>query len=492
MSHSNGVIAAPVSMSDIQQVLSVSSSTSLTSLCRSTIVKMTSKYKPTDFSELRYTLNIDNRDLAWRGAPKNALYIGCGFSMPCIVLSPSTTVTTTNQTMTLQAYLEGSSIYPYALFDYSAVSMIAPSSKATVSLCSQADFYRYTHNSPHYNYSGSKPFTVSCSLPQAEGRNVIDAGAIITYDYDSIEDGIGAHLGVKDFFTMESDSRMGQYSGMTMTIGSYTGLKFFGVMVWCPRTSKCVISRIALSVINKENDPVSGNPFMRAVFFPTSSLVDDTGTKGFKYGDNVYVIPFILAKNTTPNYVFFGMNQFGTTYLAKTLLGSSAAPSYTNMRITKITGTLTYSYVSAREFDFYFNTSGNVTISCAGYLSGAANRIYYTLDTLYIIPGDSTGYVQSVVSATLGNGYDENSGYRYSTFTSNTGNGSHLVSGGLGFNYMRTRIRFSGSSTSAKVSVSIPVYQNNGGTKMEQKYFTLTFTIDPRSTSTGTVTAEAT
>jgi hypothetical protein len=493
MAVSSGVMNYPVSVADVKGTLGLSSD-DVKTLCQSNIVKMTSKYKPTDYTGIGFALNTEGIELAWRGTPKNGLYIGCGFTMPAMVVSPSAIVSTTNGNMTLSTYLEEVASYPYAILDYAAGSLVTDSTRGTITVGRLSDFYRYTHNSPHYNY-GSYPFSVSCSLPQAGGKNVIDAGAIITYDYENIADGIGAHLGVKDFFTMVSDNRMGSYFGSQIKLGGDNGVvgyKFFGVMVWCPRSGKSVISRSAISRIDNTNDPVSGNPFMRAVFFPTLSLVDTDGTKGFKYGDTVRVMPFILAKNTTPNYVFYAMNQFTNVCLTKELLGASAEPTYSNLRITKITGTLTFAYVSSREFDIYFNASNSVSITCANYISGAANRIYYTVNMIDVVPNDSTGYVQDILSATLGNSYDDKSGYRYSTFTSNSGNGANLVSSGLGYNYMRTRIKFSGSGSSAKVAVSIPVWQNNGSTSMTSKYFTLVFTIDPRNTSTFTATAEAT
>ena len=490
MSITNNVISRPVEIvSDIKTILGIDGD--LKSLCQSSLVKMSSKYKPTDFPGPGFELGSDGIETFWRGNPKNGVYCGCGWSMSAMELNLSATVTTVNgHTMTLNNYLEGSVSYPYAILDHAAGALISGSSKVSPNIGRQTDFYRYTHNNPRYNY-GNYPFRVSCSLPQSDGRNVIDAGAIVTYDYESIADGVGAWLGMKDLFCMETDLRMGQNAGASMTIGSNTGIRFFGVMVWCPRSGKSIIARSAITTVDNTPDTVSGNIFMRAVYFPISSVVDANGTLGFKYGDTVYVVPFILAKNVTPKYEFFAMNQFGNAFTSKALLDSSASPSYTNMHITQIIGTITCAYVSSRTFDIYFNANSNLALTCAGYSNIGTNRIFFTQDTLEIVPGDATGYVESLQSATLGSVLDSNSGYRYSSFSSNTGDGSTIVNGGIGYNYLRTRMRFTGTGTSAKVAVSIPVWQNDGNNGMIRKYFDLVFTINPRNTSTFTATASA-
>ncbi len=488
---SNNVVNMPVSVDDIQEVLGATSD-SVKPLCQDSHVSMMSKYKPTDFIGGGFAVGTNGIELAWRGNPKDSLYIGCGFSMASLVLDVSTQITSVNDAvMSLYNYLEGSTSYPYALISASGGAMTAQSSRISPSYGRLSDFYRYTHNPYYYKYGGSRPFSISCSLPQSGGRNVIDAGAQIFYQYDSVSDGIGAHLGVNDLFSIEYDSRMATFGGQQFNVGTKRAYKFFGVMVWNPRTTTCVISRDAITTIGTTADPVTGLTDARAVFFPTSSLVDGTGSKGFKYGDSVYVLPFILAKNTLNKYVFFGMNIMGMSSTSKTLLDSSSAPSYTNMRVTSLSATITYYRVEDRTYDIYFSSVSSFTFNLSGYRTSADNRIYFTTNQCSILPADSTGNLQSYVTSNYGTNYDAKSGYRYSTFSSNSGNGAHLISGTMSYSGLRSRIQFSGSGTSAKVSVLVPVYQNNGSTGMERKYYNLEFTIDPRKTGTNTATAVA-
>lgn len=488
---SNNVVNMPVSVDDIQEVLGATSD-SVLPLCQDSHVNPMSKYKPTDYVGGGYAVGTNGLELAWRGNPKSSLYIGCGYDMPSLELDVNTQVTCINgAVMSLYNFLEGSANYSYAIISAVGGALIRPSSRISPSYGRLSDFYRYTHNPYYYKYGGSRPFSVSCSLPQVGGKNVIDASAQIFYQYDSVSDGIGAHIGVNDLFSIEYDSRMATFGGQQFYVGTKRAYKFFGVMVWDTRTSKCIISRDAITTIGTTVDPVTGLADARAVLFETAEVVDDTGSKGFKYGDPVYVLPFILAKNTLNKYVFFGMNILGTSYLQKTLLGNEAPPSYTNMRVTSLSATITYYRVEDRTYDIYFSSVSSFTFNLSGYRTGGKNYIYFTTNQCSILPADSTGNLQSYVTSNYGTSYDGQSGYRYSTFSSNSGNGAQLISGTMSYSGLRSRIQFSGSGTSAKVSVLVPVYQFDGSTGMERKYYNLEFTIDPRKTGSNTATAVA-
>lgn len=487
-------ITAPVSIYDVRQALG-SQSRDLKTLCQSSSIKMYSKYKPTNFAGIGWGLDDKNLEIYFRGAPQNGLYIGCGFNVPAFTLTTTTVVTTGSGTPTLYEYLEGNVHQPYAILDVDAGACTANATRALPAVGRLTDFYRYTHSSPHYPYSGSIPFMVSCGLPQSGGRNVIDANALIFYQYDNIEGVYGAQLGVKDLLSLDPDSSFKQYAGISMTINGMTGRKFFGVMVWCPRSGKALISQNAITTITADSDSVTGLTYARSIAIPTVGVVDQDGTKGFKFGDTVFVIPFLLAKNITPQYVFHSMNIGGTFSQSVELLGASAPPKVATIHVNSISGTITYSKVDgeARTFQIYFNGNDTLLFNCSGYNSASTmNRLYFYISSIYITPGDETGAMLDQIGVTAGHTLDEKSGYRYSAFSSNSGNGYNLTQTGIGYNYLRSKIRFSGSGSSAIVGIMVGVYHNNGSGTMVRKYFNLNFTINPSNSGTNTATATAT
>jgi len=490
-------ITAPVSIYDVRQALG-SQSTDLKTLCRSSNIKMYSKYKPTNFAGIGWGPKDENLEIYFRGAPQNDLYIGCGFNVPAFVLAKDTVVTTGSGTPKLSEYLEGNVSQPYAILDdVDADACMDTATRALPAVGRLTDFHRYTHSSPHYPYSGSIPFRVSCGLPQSEGKNVIDANALIFYQYDNIKGVDGAWLGVKDLLSLETDSSFRQYAGASMTINGMTGHKFFGVMVWCRRSRKALISKKAMTTITAERDSVTGLTYARSIAIPTAGVVDENGNKGFKFGDTVFLIPFLLAKNTASpmQYVFHSMNIGGTFSQSVQLLGASAPPKVATIHVNSISGTITYSKVDgeARTFQVYFDNNNALQFNCSGYNAASTmNRLYFYISSIYITPGDGTGEMLDQIGVTAGHTLDEQSGYRYSAFSSNSGNGYNLTQTGIGYNYLRSKIRFSGSGSSAIVGIMVGVYHNNGSDTMVRKYFNLNFTINPSNSGTNTVTATAT
>lgn len=491
-------ITAPVSIYDVRQALG-SQSTDLKTLCRSSSIKMYSKYKPTNFDGIGWGLNDDNMEIYFRGAPQNGLYIGCGFNVPAFTLAKDTVVTTGDgSTPTLEEYLEGNVHQQYAILEnVDAGACTATATRALPSIGRLTDFYRYTHSSPHYPYSGSTPFRVSCGLPQSEGKNVIDANALIFYQYDNIKGVDGAWLGVKDLLSLETDLSFKQYAGASMTINGMTGHKFFGIMVWCQRSNKALISQNAVTTIAANSDSVTGLTYARSIAIPTAGVVDQNGSKGFKFGDPVFLIPFLLAKNTESpmKYVFHSMNIGGTFSQSVNLLGASAPPKVATIHVNSISGTITYSKVDgeARTFQVYFDNNDALRFNCSGYnASNTMNRLYFYISSIYITPGDGTGEMLDQIGVTAGHTLDDQSGYRYSDFSSNRGNGYNLTQTGIGYNYLRSKIRFSGNGSSAIVGIMVGVYHNNGSGTMVRKYFNLNFTINPSNSGTNTVTATST
>ena len=478
-------ITAPVSIKDLQQCLGLSD-TDLKTLCMSSNVKWYSKYKPTSYSGVGYSLGSDGIEAFHRGAPINYINFGCGLTVPSIAIPITTNVTTPNGTTTLENYLETSQgrYGAYAILSVNASNLGNAWTKSNITVGRLSDFHRYTHSTHQYT-NGTKPFAASVALPQSQGRLTIDASAQMFYDYDDVSDGNGCYfLGVNSLFCQQASQGSG--GGVSMTINGYTGLRFFTVVVYSPTTGKLLLSYAAFKTITADADSESGLTGNRNVSFPVLSVVGDD----FPQGSQVLVAPCILARNIYSQYVLFSLNCEQSASRLITLKGTE--PSVQRVHLSSITIKLTYTKVSDRTYDLYINNASDVTLSCTGYTSSSeTNKLFFTNNVIVITPADATGSSTSVTPATLGTNYDATEGYRYSNITAATSDGYKLSSSGFSYNIMRTRMTFSGTGTSVRVGITIPVYHNNGSNVMVRKSFNLTFTFNPTTLGTNTVTATA-
>ena len=317
---------------------------------------------------------------------------------------------------------------------------------------------------------------------------VIDASAQITYNYNDKANGVGAWLGVNTLFCQGSDQ--GQYGGVSTTINGYTGIRFFTVIVYCASTGKMLLSRQAFKTITTDNDSETGLPYNRYVTIPSSGAVGTAANCVAPQGGTVIVAPCIVARNTNGNYVFFSLNCEATYSKSFTL--RSDTPTLQEVHINSISATITYVQVSGRTYDIYFNGASAFTVSCSGASSNTnTNKVFYTSNIMYITPADATGSMSEQIGLTLGSGLDEGNGYRFTRVTTNSPQGYIFNGGNLSSTNFRSRITFSGSGSSAKVGITIPVYHNSGSSTMVRKSFNLTFTIDPTKTGSNTASASA-
>lgn len=490
MAHSNGIITAPVSFGDVNAVLRTSH-TDLKTMCKDSNIKWYSKYKPTSYTGIGFALGTSGIEDYLRGAPINALNFGCGLQVPSTAISAQATVTLgSGSTVSLIQYLEQwqSSYGQYCVLSANVSALANAWAKPNITVGRLTDFHRYTHNSPQYEL-GDKPFTCSVALPQQEGRLVIDASAQIIYNYNDKANGVGAWLGVNTLFCQGSGQ--GQYGGVSMTINGYTGIRFFTVIVYCASTGKMLLSRQAFKTITTDNDSETGLPYNRYVTIPTSGAVGTAANCVAAQGETVIVAPCIVARNTNGNYVFFSLNCEATYSKSFTL--RSDTPTLQEVHINSISATITYVQVSGRTYDIYFNGASAFTVSCSGASSNTyTNKVFYISNIMYITPADATGSMSEQIGLTLGSGLDEGNGYRFTRVTTNSPQGYIFNGGNLSFTNLRSRITFSGSGSSAKVGITIPVYHNSGSSTMVRKFFNLTFTIDPTKTGSNTASASAT
>ena len=128
------------------------------------------------------------------------------------------------------------------------------------------------------------------------------------------------------------------------------------------------------------------------------------------------------------------------------------------------------------------------------------NHLYFVSNVLQITPADSIGNAVDVKTATLGTHSSDTNTYRYSPLdtgshiSQNTGETFYaetMLSAFWDINNFRSRIRFNGDGTSAKVGLTIPIYhrqKDNADTsvsKMVTEYFNFEFTINPSRQSDG-------
>ena len=483
MAHESGLITYPVSFADVNATLGTSH-TDLKTMCKDSNIKWYSKYKPTSYTGIGFALGTSGIEDYHRGAPIDGLHFGCGLRVPSFSVATTATVTFGNGTTTLVNYLENyqTSFGQYGILSLNASALLSQWEKPNITVGRLTDFHRYTHNTPRYNL-GDKPFYCDVALPQAGGRLVIDASATITYNYNNKADGVGCWLGVNDLFSQENGQ--GLYGGVSITINGFTAIRFFTVVVWSAETNKMLISRQAFTSITDEVDSTTGRSDVRSVAIPTAGVVGEN----FPQGSTVYVAPCIVGRNANGNYVFFNLNCERLVTRSFTLRDDT--PIVQGVHVSRITATITYAQVSGRTFDIYFNGATAMSVTCTGASTNTqTNKLFFTQETAYITPADATGNMSEQIGITLGSNYDSDNGYRYTRITTNSPQGYFINGSNLSYNNFRSRITFSGTGSSSKVGISIPIYHKGSSNVMVRSFINLTFTIDP--TKTGTNTAVAT
>lgn len=513
-----GVIIGSPSIYDVQRALGVSEC-DLKSLATHSKLNVLSKYKPTDYA-YNFVLPSDTNawNNFWRGRAKydssGSLYVGCGMIVPYFSIPASkTSLANNNHTLDRDLGVAGGSIDSYWIGDMTNIinsSMISTdySNGATMpkwtkippSAGQLVEFLYYTSRSPVYNKTASLPFTLSVAMPQSQGNATLDPSAQITYNYNDVKVTTGSDsaywLGVKSLFGCDSGD-----GGADLEVGVK---RRFGVIVCNTNSSRKYVLISNSNTVQMDDDPthgVTGLDYIKNV--GGNILTGQAFSRGyFAQGDKVNVIPVIIAKSNADNkYYFFtlGLDSISPIY---TFQLRENIPTQA-IHVRRITFKLSYKFVQSRVFDFYIANNTDVKIvaqSVTRNYTSTNNHLYFVSNVLQITPADSIGNAVDVKTATLGTHSSDTNTYRYSPLdtgshiSQNTGETFYaetMLSAFWGINNFRSRIRFNGDGTSAKVGLTIPIYhrqKDNADTsvsKMVTEYFNFEFTINPSRQSDG-------
>lgn len=513
-----GVIIGSPSIYDVQRALGVSEC-DLKSLATHSKLNVLSKYKPTDYA-YNFVLPSDTNawNNFWRGKAKydssDSLYVGCGMIVPYFSIPASkTSLANNNHTLDRDLGVAGGSIDSYWIgdmtdiknsnmisTDYSNGATMPKWTKIPPSAGQLVEFLYYTSRSPVYNKTASLPFTLSVAMPQSQGNATLDPSAQITYNYNDVKVTTGSDsaywLGVKSLFGCDAGD-----GGADLGVGVK---RKFGVIVCNTNSSRKYVLISNSNTVQMDDDPthgVTGLDYIKNVGGNVFANMVGNDKPYFHNGDKVNVIPVIIAKsNADSKYYFFTLGLGSVVPIYNFQLGE--APAAQSIHVRRITFKLSYQYVESRTFDFYIANESDVKIyaaSTTGTFTSGANHLYFVSNYLQITPADTTGNAIDVKTATLGVNAPDTNIYRYSVLdTANhqspaTFYADRLLSAYWGRNYFRSRIHFSGSGTSAKVGLTIPIYHRTNmqaalsGNKMRTEYFNFEFTINPTSQGSGSV-----
>lgn len=385
MSHSNGIISAPVSIEDVRLVIGESSN-DLATLCLSENINPLSIYKPTRTAGLFPTDVYLGK--AKGGSEDNDWFLGVncfGFKKPACTISSGT--------LSNGVHVPG--VYSYGGFSIATDKWTYHRPSGYYRLL---DFNHYCHNTQVYKQlNGTKPFYVTSALVM-EGTSSIVASIQITGQKEDAlspndEDGLAGSLGIGKLFNTENSGDV--YLGLAVvptdvsrsiaaiylsttsigSISSTTGLNF----VW---NIGCTFSSC---VEGSKLSPVSGK---------------------FYSEETVYVVPFLYKEtgNGTGVYCCFLLNTDWTTATKQYTLGEIT--SFNPAAIKSVTATLSATKTSDGYYLFYFGSYTGLqwTVTVNG------GNLY--TKHISILPGDGNTTVMAVNYGSLGNANcDEASGY---------------------------------------------------------------------------------
>lgn len=366
MSNSNGIISAPVSIKDVQEVLGETSN-DLAPLCKSGKLNMWSKHKPVVLPKL-----FTDGDSEWyKGARDTDFYNGvncCGIRKVGTNLGHFVTTPQTLQTF---------------VFNMAASLTYIRPSGGTSSPYRLSDFDGYDHNTPKYDKTGNKPYSESTNIVLINDSGGVYATALCTYDYD----GYGNMIGLKDLFNSSGDDL---YLGLVIEAESNGNIP--------PGTRGTRTNPLSCCCIGDKIDATSNNTtgqtFMSSCTSPTYSYKLDAPSETEKYFSQqewIKVTTCIVKKNGG-NYYFFPIDYkwFEPKVAVDTVNYAYITNCKVAISVVKMADGSYWAYIAAHT-DF----SGNIVAPSSG------NSLLSFSSNIQISPHQASVNVKEMVSSKL-------------------------------------------------------------------------------------------
>ena len=342
MSYANGIITAPVSISDIQHVLGVSD-TDLATLCKSGNINMLSISKPTRKPVL-FTADFQDGN----SGDEYTNGISCyGVKKPCMAL-------TTAQWGAPDRIDFSSLINNKWFHDHPNGGMSEP--------FRLADFNNYNHNIIGYTFTGTKT-TVVKSMPfyttQAFSYYTSNIPLTVTATINFLCD---------DVLTDSSNPKCGNLGMFHLCNASPVddNKTRFGVIIYAPvssyRTSsfayKYEDSDNYIGIVDSSSD---AGDYLQRISIKTPSL-----NSLFYEGETVYIIPF-LFKVLSSTYYVFSLNAPWNNISSVIVPTKAVEPTYTTIIFVN---TANHDVETASDISGLGDTYFELTANYNGYTAG--------------------------------------------------------------------------------------------------------------------------